>query len=195
MRRGQRAKSSSEVAANLVKTDEVLSLKVSGLSDSEIAEALGMKPNTVNRTVRRSLEKYAKNNELKANEWKDILTLRLEIVVSELMFIIHNSKKNGEKIKASEAVTKVMDRISKLKGLDAPIKIELQADKLASEMIPKLELACSNMLVRMFPGMAEKENDRFNEAIRVFLEEFAKVSTDPAAGQVVETEILDEDGD
>lgn len=102
------------------KQEQALALLISGKTNDEIAKTVGYRDRSgAHRAVTAALERHAKTREDLADKALTIAHERLE----KLMSTFSERAEMGD-VQAGRLVVSIIDRYSKLYGLDAPTKID-----------------------------------------------------------------------
>lgn len=102
---------------------EALQLRKAGATYEEIGRALGMTRTGAYRAVKRALDEL---NEKIAEDAAEVLRLELERLDAMLLAVWPKAKQGH--LGAIDRVLKIMERRSRLLGLDAPHKVDQKAE-------------------------------------------------------------------
>lgn len=114
---------------------KAIRLKIGGATYTEIAEALGYSSRSAaHMDVKRSLEKHVIEEGLAIEAWRELELARLDT----LQQAIWDKAMSGD-TRAIEAALKILDRRSKLLGLDSAIRLEVLTVDALDAQIQRLE--------------------------------------------------------
>lgn len=102
---------------------EIFELRKQGLSQTAIAERVGVTQGAVSRSLKAYLAKLAAETMEDAEEVRSLELERLDAILIPML----QAATSGEET-AVDRVIKIMDRRAKLLGLDAPTKAHVTAD-------------------------------------------------------------------
>jgi hypothetical protein len=103
--------------------DKAFDLRILGNSYREIGRQLGVSGAAAHKMVKRVLEDLAQSTTDKAIELRRIETRRIEAMLKNMLPKAMKGKQEIN-MKAVDRVVKLMDRMAKLWGLDAPVKVD-----------------------------------------------------------------------
>jgi hypothetical protein len=110
-----------------VHEEEAIALRVQGLTFQQMAERMGVStPESARRAFERGITKFSRANDDDRQKLKMEQDLRLRAMIAELWPTLVNTVSTvDEKTKVATVIVRVMERVAKLHGLDAPVKIEI----------------------------------------------------------------------
>lgn len=119
----------------------VFELKKRGLQFREIAVALGVSENTVQKDWKRAISTFIKNSTPEAQEARALEVARLD----SMRVALHSQVIKGD-VMAIQTSLRISERISKLTGLDSPIQLETKStveEALSEDTVRKMAEAWS----------------------------------------------------
>lgn len=129
-RKGPRAKAGPTASRAALVRQQILQLSRSGMKCPAIGQALGITPRHAYQSLKKSLREVSEENFQTAVELRDQQLDRLDA----LLFGVWGRALKGE-VQAVDRALKILERMDRLRGLDAPIRLMVQPeDDLASRV-------------------------------------------------------------
>lgn len=138
-------------ADRLKQEDQALDLRLRGYSYARISDEIGVAPQTALRRVDNALQRY---RGWKADGVRELETGRLERIISHADAILCSpTARPVDKLSAMNVMIKASERMSRLHGADAPVRVEAtvsevtQADLELAEMIRETRARAADPVV------------------------------------------------
>ena len=137
---GRHAAAAISAQTALVARAKAWELRKVGLSEREIARQIGVSPATAHRYIARVVDELKADTLDVAREYRAVQLERLEDMYVRLQALL-SSQSPGVKMGAIDRAVKLLERTSRLLGLDAPTRNELEVDGCVSlvEMVKAVE--------------------------------------------------------
>lgn len=126
VKRRRRSKTNKRMVIGLATEERALELREKGWSYRTIGEAMGLSPAGVHKAVTRAMEKTAARIASVADQVREIEIERLDRLQNAHWDTAVGKGKNRSQ--ATDRVLRIMERRAKLMGLDAPKKIDVDAN-------------------------------------------------------------------
>jgi len=144
-KRGQRGKAKPKDIALMQRNARALKLRVAGKSYAEIGEELGLRTTYAAELIAKEIDRTAKASFETAMKVRDLEVLRLD----EMLAALWEQKADARTV---DTILKIMERRSKLLGLDATSQVELR--------LTGLELETDEALARRAEQLAKLARQR-----------------------------------
>ena len=110
--------------------NECLRLKLLGWRDLDIAESMSISPATVQRRLRTGL---ARTKPLRVAEYREQVKQQLEVLERVAMSKVVDVETQNVNLEAATLVLRILERKSRLLGVDAPVKAEVEVTQVTEQ--------------------------------------------------------------
>lgn len=135
-RRRKKAEADALEKANAVRLAQVVNLMIAGMSLSEIGAAIGATGEEVDRLLQKDAARYVRNQPMLRVYVRNWISERYTKMV-EADWSQASDPNAADKLENQDRVVRILDRMAKLHGADAPVQTEVKVDA-APEAVERL---------------------------------------------------------